>query len=767
MTIAIIDGREAKPVVIGAGADVASALVLQAQAAADAAEGFAADAEAFAADAFLAVGIERIGADTVSATGLYSGGNFSLMNQEATAIAGFVRTVEVDFESAGPKTFFVASDDSGDNATRLASVTRVCPSGVGTYRVDLPIAIGQIVGVYSPDGGVRYSDPGKAAFARSGLLSTSSQSVSALATYGLQLAANIVSTDAQSAADQSDLGGEIRIGRPTVAATSGVAGTGFFVAVYEPATFDGFITEIDVAVENAASDARIAVVEMNSDGTIDLIESRPFELRAGVNQLRPQGFSIDRGQFVGIISSGGTYQATAAGRGVFFCSGLPGTGTSVSTLNDYGLQMGVTISRGNRATVAQANSDVATGLVGDGSTDQTAVIKAMQVQGARIPTGDYAVTALHNEGTGLWGAGRINLNGAPFVIPRAPIVGSFQRCVRNALMRQIADRSGLIVFGDSISQATINVSPWTESWPVGLTRFINAFAAPGDLPVVTQFSSGASGGVAFGITLPGSPTIAALGPCNQAITLSAGQSLTFTGAYAFVDVTYQRASGAGSIAFAFNGGSAYKTVSADGAAANDLYTGPSATGQSGSGTYTITAIGGSVTITSVIRLQAEIASTVRRLPVINVAVNSMSAPLLTTARLQSAIRIAKVFGGASPAALVAFGTNESISTLPSQIYTDHVAMIAAMRSEGIKTIWGCDMVRPADGTYSYSAGCSYEGACGAVRAAYQDSGVPIIPLSAIDFAGSDYFDDGIHPITAGQRTYLQAIAEGIAAKDGG
>ncbi|PXW75991.1 hypothetical protein C7451_106155 [Blastomonas natatoria] len=89
MTIAIIDGRGSKPVIIGAGADVAGTLVLQAESAADAAASSAAEAADLLADATLTNAKVKASFDTIITTAVDrpAAGNYNTGNSTNLAIA--------------------------------------------------------------------------------------------------------------------------------------------------------------------------------------------------------------------------------------------------------------------------------------------------------------------------------------------------------------------------------------------------------------------------------------------------------------------------------------------------------------------------------------------------------------------------------------------------------------------------------------------------------------------------------------------------------
>jgi lysophospholipase L1-like esterase len=361
------------------------------------------------------------------------------------------------------------------------------------------------------------------------------------------------------------------------------------------------------------------------------------------------------------------------------------------------------------------------------------------------------------------------LNSAHFFIPRAPTFSSLYRQFRAALSRQIGSASGFALIGDSVTQgdaignanSTLN---WAQSWTSLITAYANAYTSPGDLQIIHQFNTARppSSAVAKGVTIPASPTFGTRGPTGQSLILAAGESITLIGNYAHVDVIYIQEPGAGTLSFSFNGAGPYKTVSAAGTLELDKTTYPSATGQVVSGTYTISASGGPVELTGVIRLATAVAGS-PPLRVFNFGKNGETTPTgsTLTTRVASWYKQATLFGGTSPGAVLAFGANDQRSILPADIYTNTVAMITALRSAGFTDLWGMGIYKPDSLTSGYSPGCTFDGATGALRGAYADEGVPILPLDTIDFSGRTWLVSG-HPKEAGQRLYAQMVVESIA-----
>jgi len=177
--------------------------------------------------------------------------------------------------------------------------------------------------------------------------------------------------------------------------------------------------------------------------------------------------------------------------------------------------------------------------------------------------------------------------------------------------------------------------------------------------------TGADTAAFYGLTIAGTTTAGTNGPLGQSTILADGASVSFTGAYGFVDVFYTQQSGAGSLIFSYNG-TDYKTVSAAGTTVLDSYTGPSATGQTASGTYAIRASGGPVELTGLIRRPAVLTASGTLGPILHMrqAHGGWQCINFTTAALTSIIAQAQAISGqgsnAAPEYTVALMTNDML-----------------------------------------------------------------------------------------------------------
>lgn len=95
-------------------------------------------------------------------------------------------------------------------------------------------------------------------------------------------------------------------------------------------------------------------------------------------------------------------------------------------------------------------------------------------------------------------------------------------------------------------------------WFNRVTQFANVSIAD-DEPGMTALRPSSTYKPAFyGVTTSGTVSTGTRGPLGESIILADGASLAFTGAYEQVGVHHTQDAGQGSLAFAFNGGAAYK-----------------------------------------------------------------------------------------------------------------------------------------------------------------------------------------------------------------
>lgn len=249
-------------------------------------------------------------------------------------------------------------------------------------------------------------------------------------------------------------------------------------------------------------------------------------------------------------------------------------------------------------------------------------------------------------------------------------------------------------------------------WFNRVTQFANVSIAD-DEPGMTALRPSSTYTPAFyGVTTSGTVSTGTRGPLGESIILADGASLAFTGAYEQVDVHHTQDAGQGSLAFAFNGGAAYKTVNAAGALALDQHSGPSLTGQAASGNYTVTVAGGPVEITGLIRLGIKAAGSRPRLRTPRAAHGSYTFASFNAPRLASAVAQCGYAGG-KIVPVLALGINDSFGTPPATISTSITSIINTLEAALAPPTRPSS---PWDG--SYTGGRTYDAALGAIRQTY-------------------------------------------------
>ncbi|TIW45297.1 MAG: hypothetical protein E5V72_13785 [Mesorhizobium sp.] len=249
-------------------------------------------------------------------------------------------------------------------------------------------------------------------------------------------------------------------------------------------------------------------------------------------------------------------------------------------------------------------------------------------------------------------------------------------------------------------------------WFSRVTQFANVSIAD-DEPGMTALRPSSTYTPAFyGVTTSGTVSTGTRGPLGESIILADGASLAFTGADEQVDVHHTQDAGQGSLAFAFNGGAAYKTVNAAGALALDQHSGPSPDRAGGERNYTLTVAGGPVEITGLIRLGIKAAGSRPRLRTPRAAHGSYTFASFNAPRLASAVAQCGYAGG-KIVPVLALGINDSFGTPPATISTNITSIINTLEAALAPPTRPSS---PWDG--SYTGGRTYDAALGAIRQTY-------------------------------------------------
>jgi hypothetical protein len=573
---------------------------------------------------------------------------------------------------------------------------------------------------------------------------------------------------------------EARLGSQAVLGWSGIVATGdeapsaYSIVFQEPAAGEGIVSQLVIGTY-ASGTADVLIVEMDPD-TLEatVVNSVEVTLDAGVNNVE-LSLPISAGQFVGV--GGGSYYFQAndnpEGYSVWYKNGAISSGDALISSAAHRYEVQFTIKTGLYASGGGGAGALGTGLDVLSTADATGALDATATFSSGrsshpfpyVRPGLFSTTSLTAMGGGLWGPGRVFMGGERFFIPFRPAIGNLYHRFRAALMDAIAAGDVLTLIADSIGHFAFSETGAQHHFN-RVTRFGNLGIAK-DEPIMTALRPSSIYTPDFyGVTVTGTATTGTRGPLAESLILAAGASISFTGAYEQADVFYTQQAGAGSLAFSFNGGAAYKTVNANGATELDKFSGPSLTGQAGSGTYTITATGGPVEITGLLRLGVKVAGSAPRLRTLRAAHGSYSFGSFGAAEMASIVKMASYAGGKC-LPIIALGINDSFGTTPAGLVATATAMIDALEAAGASRIYAIPPSKPTPVWDSiYTGGRTYEAAIGPLIRLYRQRGVIILPLDVADWQGEGLYQDGLHPNVLGNDRYAQIEVEGIAAEYG-
>ncbi|RWK45061.1 MAG: SGNH/GDSL hydrolase family protein [Mesorhizobium sp.] len=567
------------------------------------------------------------------------------------------------------------------------------------------------------------------------------------------------------------LGSSIDIGRPDLVNTGTNTPANYSVVMQTPAAADGYITGVDVGASGAGA-ASIHVIQYNGDLTVNVIRTHQITLANGVSEI-PLSIPIAAGQYPAI--SGGAYKfqnsVNPEGIPAWIKAAALSNGATVASSTQHRYEVAFTIKTGLVADVEVAKNGGAqnTGmnLLADadpnGVVDATAIFASAAAHpNPYVPPGSFALTAMPKSGDGFWGPGKLFVGGRRFFVPARPSLFNLYDGFRAKMAEHIANNDVLCLIADSIGHWAL-ASNGPAHWFNRVTQFANLGVAD-DEPGMTALRPSSTYLPAFyGVTTSGTVSTGTRGPLGESIILADGASLAFTGAYEQVDVHYTQDAGQGSLAFAFNGGAAYKTVNAAGALALDKYSGPSLTGQAASGNYTLTAVGGPVEITGLIRLGIKAAGSRPRLRTLRASHGSYTFASFNAARLASAIAQCGYAGG-KIVPVFALGINDSFGTPPATISTNITSIIDTLEAALAPRIFVMPPTRPSsswDG--NYTGGRTYDAALGAIRQTYRSRNVLSVPIDGFDYINSGAYQEGLHFNDAGHDgnalRFIEYVAE--------
>ena len=760
----------------------------------ESAAAFAAQAEASADSAGLLLSPAALNATTVvgPTTPLASGtaatnGNVFYWSKSLSDIDRWLTALETGMGSGGGAgRVIVALVDGAGKLDLVTSTAITLAAGRTTQPLAIQVPAGALAGLLI-DSGTLYYTPGAISGGESYFFSSPpTTDTSKLETdengihFRMTFAGDVLfkSSEGYDAAAEAkaEIGEVHTFGWPDVENGGSNLPAGFSITNPTPEPFNGIVSRVTLG-GNASGTAKVFVVSVVSMAAT-MVRSVDVSIVDGV-AIVPLMLQVSAGQHIGISGQIAFQNGdNPEGIEVYYSLSLPTTSTGLEPSTDHRYEVQFEVSSGLRAEIAA--------LEAGGNEDGLAVLADADATGEEDATavfangrnahpfpyvrpGAFQVTAMPGDsGDGFWGPGVVRVDGAPFFLPSAPSRLNLRDGLRQGLSEHIAGNDVLTFIGDSIAHWAY-AADGDDHWISQLTAFGNLGIAP-DEPTMTAFQAltpGLSYTPAFyGVTLSGTVTDATGGPLEGrgGITLASGASMTFTGTYEQVDVFYRRAASQGSLAFAINGGSPYFTLNAAGATDDDRFSAASATGQTTSATYTLTASGGPVTITGLNRLGVKAAGTPPRLRTMRAAHSSFTFADFLSGGVASILKQATYAGGEAVPVLC-LGINDSLNLSAAQIATDVTAVLDALEAGGVTTIFGCIPPRPSS-DWTYSGGRSYDTAVAAIRRVYRARGVTIVPLDMLnwDFQGL-YNEDGIHfGAGAGQRMAAQMVIEAMAGR---
>lgn len=385
-----------------------------------------------------------------------------------------------------------------------------------------------------------------------------------------------------------------------------------------------------------------------------------------------------------------------------------------------------------------------------------------------VRQGTFPVTAVPAGGEGLNGPGIVNVNGDQFFLPAAPMLGNLHDLGRAALMEHIARKNPLILCSDSRGHFAYAANG-ADHWFNRLCRFLNQGVAL-DEPVMTALRPSSTYTPAFyGVTVSGGTTTSD-GPLAEGLQLADGGYIEFTGLYEQVDVFAKQQAGAGTLSISYNGGSAYGSKNYTGSTILDVHSGFPATGQAASGTYRITAAGGAVILTGLVReapLTTRTAVGKQRLRCIRAAHGSYTFGSFGASAITSQMAQAAHWGGVG-VPIIDLGINDAFNNTPAGIASLVTAMIDRYEAANAPEIFGVLPPRPTTAwNPTYGAGRYYEEGIGEIHKIYRERGVHVIGVDGIAWRDNGGLNDGLHyGPGAPQRLKAQAVLEGIIRAKG-
>jgi lysophospholipase L1-like esterase len=404
------------------------------------------------------------------------------------------------------------------------------------------------------------------------------------------------------------------------------------------------------------------------------------------------------------------------------------------------------------------------GAVGDGVADDSAAFNAMRASASGpgyVPPGTYRVAAA-TQLLGFHGPGVVIAGGNRWPLPAAPNEGELARAIIHKIAPVRATQGVICYVGDSITEATVPADNVAASFPTLMRQMLDRACSLQN----AEWGFNFAGPGGFGVTLSGTSTVGTAGPCQRSRILQPGAKILFNGQYAFVDVMYEQASGAGTLTFK-RSGSTFRTLVCAGSAESNVISFPGATGSVTDEPYEIENTGtGPVEVTGLLRINFPPPGG-RAIYHARMGVAGQSTTLIQgDAQIESILRVMRGIDGSAPSRslmIFAHGINNyqvGVQTTTVAVYKEHCRKIFSRVLAAGHGIIALPPMIPnsttwpgTDNIHAYIAAL-YE-VCTEFR-------VPIVPLNAVDFLNLGLFSDDLHPTAAGYQQIFRMLCETLA-----
>jgi lysophospholipase L1-like esterase len=399
------------------------------------------------------------------------------------------------------------------------------------------------------------------------------------------------------------------------------------------------------------------------------------------------------------------------------------------------------------------------GAVGNGVADDTVAASRQPTDQRLLPSGVYPVTSYSP--WGLYGAGQLRFAGVDLPVPLVPQRANLLRAGLGSILssRSPSNVNFITLIGDSIG-AGYHTANRNEHWFSLFMDYLRAgeVGAAKTLDVVTLFNEPTR----WDLTLAGTTTVGTEGPVQSSLRMTPGSTITYTGAYQFHEVFFQRAAGAGSLEFRFNG-TLYKTISCAGATASDVFTFPSTQSSDVFGAHEIRCVGANVTVTGLWR--AVQSTTLAEPYFLRAARPGWGTVSFTDADLDSLCRQAAPTGTDNGVFFIALGTNDMVNASVAQSPANYAVNLdriiqRILRNQPKAAVYFITPTRMNFITWPIiTAGANYYDYRAAAWEVCQSYGIPVLDIDSLMLLERGLISDGVHPDAPGHKLIAQFLAE--------